>query len=129
MDHPATLWIWFHVLLAILLVLDLWVFQRKSHVVGFREACLESGFWVAIALLFNLWVFYFLGSESALEFFTGYLIEKSLSVDNLFIFLMIFTWFRTPPVYYHKILFWGIIGALVLRLSLILVGVSLIQQF
>lgn len=127
--YPASFWIGFHILVIILLVIDLGVFQRKSHVVAFKEACLLSGFWIAVALLFNLGVYYYLGAQIALQFFTGYLIEKSLSVDNLFIFLLIFSYFRTPAIYYHKILFWGIVGALIFRLSLILMGVKLVSEF
>jgi tellurite resistance protein TerC len=97
--------------------------------VKFKEACLLSAFWVAIALLFNLFIYFYFGSDWALQFFTGYLIEKSLSVDNLFLFLMIFAHFQTLAAYQRKILFWGILGVLFFRISLILTGVALIDEF
>lgn len=105
------------------------VFQKRVHVIQVKEAFLLSGFWIAIALLFNGLIYYFRGAESALQFFIGYLVEKSLSVDNLFVFLMIFTYFKVPSLYQHKVLYWGILGALVFRIVLILVGVGLIEQF
>jgi tellurite resistance protein TerC len=122
-------WIGFHLLIAILLVADLGFVHRQPHAVKFKEACILSGCWIAVALLFNLMVGYFLGSEKALQFFTGYLIEKSLSVDNLFIFLLLFLHFRIPPAFQHKILYWGIIGALIFRIGLILAGVVLITKY
>ncbi|MBS0604094.1 MAG: TerC family protein [Verrucomicrobia bacterium] len=129
MGYQAAFWIGFHVLIAVLLSLDLGLFHRKGHVIKFREACLFSAFWIVVALLFNLFVYYSFGPDVALQFFTGYLIEKSLSVDNLFLFLIIFMHFRTPPLYQHKILFLGILGTLLFRISLILLGVSLIEHF
>ncbi len=105
------------------------VFQKKVHVIQVKEAFLLSGFWIVIALLFNGLIYYFRGEEAALSFFIGYLVEKSLSVDNLFVFLMIFTYFKVPLLYQHKVLYWGILGALVFRIVLILVGVGLIEQF
>ncbi len=105
------------------------IFQRKAHVIKVKEACLLSGFWIALALLFNGLIYFSHGPEAALQFFTGYLVEKSLSVDNLFVFLIIFTSFKVPALFQHKVLYWGILGALVLRISLILVGVALIQEF
>ena len=122
-------WIGFHVLIAILLIADLGFFHRKSHAPKFKEALVHSGCWIALALLFNLLVYYFLGPDKALQFFTGFVIEKSLSVDNLFLFLIFFLYFRIPPAYQHKILYWGIIGALFFRISLILMGVALIDRF
>src|SRR5262249_49910938 len=112
-----------------MLALDLGVFHRKSHEVTIREALAWSGVWIILALLFNLGVYYWLGPEPALAFLTGYLIEKSLSVDNLFVFLLIFTYFRVPPLYHHPVLFWGILGRLVMRAILIVLGLSLIQRF
>lgn len=126
---PWYVWAGFGIFVLLLLTLDLGVFQRRAHVIRIREALLLSAFWIMLALAFNLFIYFWLGSKSALEFLTGYLIEKSLSVDNLFVFLMLFSYFRVPAQYQHKVLFWGILGALVLRLAFILVGVTLIQKF
>jgi tellurite resistance protein TerC len=112
-----------------MLALDLGVFHRKAHVIQIREALLWSGFWIALALLFNLSIYFWRGPETALEFLTGYLIEKSLSVDNLFVFLLIFSYFDVPPLYQHKVLFWGILGALIMRAIFIAAGITLIQAF
>lgn len=122
-------WIIFNAFILLLLGLDLFVFHRKSHVVKLKEALLWSLFWIVLSLAFNLGIYYWKGSEPALEFLTAYLIEKSLSVDNLFVFIMIFGYFNVPLQYQHKVLFWGIIGALVLRATFIIVGVSLINHF
>jgi len=112
-----------------MLALDLGVFHRKSHEVTIKEALVWSGVWVVLALLFNLGVYYWRGYGPALEFLTGYLIEKSLSVDNIFVFMLIFSYFNVPPRYQHRVLFWGVLGALVMRALLIIVGISLIQRF
>ena len=112
-----------------MLALDLGVFNRKAHVVKIKEALIWSGVWISMALLFNLGIYYWLGPRPALEFLTGYLLEKSLSVDNIFVFLLIFTYFKVPALCQHKVLFWGIIGALIMRAIFIAVGVALIQQF
>lgn len=122
-------WIIFNALVLGMLALDLGVFHRKSHVVEMREALTWSGVWIALALLFNGWVYYSRGPQAGIEFFTGYLIEKSLSVDNVFVFALIFAFFKVPPAYQHRVLFWGIIGALVFRAALIAAGVTLIQRF
>jgi tellurite resistance protein TerC len=129
MEHPTAFWIGFHLLIAVLLAIDLIFFNRKNSEAGFKKACWLSAFWIAIALAFNLFVYFNLGRESALQFFTGYLVEKSLSLDNLFVFLLIFSHFQTPDAYQRKILFWGILGALVFRIAFILAGVALIEQF
>lgn len=129
MNHGAWLWAVFNVFVIAMLVLDLRVFHRHAHEVKVREALLWSIFWIVLSLLFNLGIYLLEGSVVALEFFTGYIIEKSLSVDNLFVFLMIFSYFKVPAKYQHKVLFWGIIGALVMRGALIFVGVTLINQF
>src|SRR5512133_1261154 len=102
-----------------MLALDLGVFHRKAHVVSFKESISWTVVWVVLALLFNLGVWHYSGSQKALEFFTGYLIEKSLSVDNVFVFALLFSYFAVPAAYQHKVLFWGIIGALVLRAIMI----------
>jgi len=129
LGYPAAFWIGFHLLIALLMAADLLLFHRKRRPLSFKEACVLSGFWVLLALLFNIFVHFYIGSGEALQFFTGYLIEKSLSVDNLFVFLLIFLQFKIVPEDQHKILFWGILGALILRISLILAGVALIERF
>jgi tellurite resistance protein TerC len=129
MSNQVLLWGVFNLFVVGMLVLDLAVFHRKAHEIRIREALLWSAFWIALALLFNLGVYYWHGSVKALEFLTGYLLEKSLSVDNIFVFLMVFTYFRVPYVHQHKVLFWGILGALIMRAAFILLGVALIQRF
>lgn len=126
-----SIWIWgaFIIFVIAMLVLDMKVFHRKNHEVKIREALLWSAFWIALALGFNVIVYYWLGRVAALEFLTGYLVEKSLSVDNLFVFVLIFSYFRVPAQYHHKVLFWGILGALVMRGVFILFGVTLINRF
>ena len=122
-------WVGFNILIVLLLALDLGLFVKKKGISSPRQAWGHTAFWVALALLFNLFVYIFLGPEKALQFFTGYLIEKSLSVDNLFIFLTIFVHFRVSEELQHKVLFWGILGALVFRLCLILTGIALVGHF
>src|SRR5687768_6676935 len=129
MDENIYFWIIFNAFVLLLLGLDLLVFHRKAHEVKIKEAIFWTLFWIALSLAFNFYIYYRYGSEPALEFLTAYLIEKSLSVDNLFVFLMIFNYFRVPLQYQHKILFWGILGALVLRAVFILVGVALLERF
>lgn len=129
MEHSAFFWVGFHLLIALLLGLDLGVFHRKGYKISFRMALISSVFWIAAGLLFNLFVYLSFGPLSALQFFTGYLIEKSLSVDNLFLFLLIFLHFQVPAAYQRKVLFWGILGAIVFRISLILIGIALIERF
>ena len=122
-------WIVFNAFVLLMLGLDLFVFHRKAHEVKMKESILWTLFWIGLSLVFNLLVYWELGEERALEFLTAYLIEKSLSVDNLFVFLMIFNYFHVPLQYQHKILFWGILGALVMRAIFILVGVALLEKF
>jgi tellurite resistance protein TerC len=122
-------WVEFHILIVTFLILDLGIFQRKKRKPSFKQACFHSAFWVVLALLFNAVIYVVSGYESALKFFTGYLIEKSLSIDNLFLFLFLFLHFHISEMHQHKILFWGILGALIFRLSLILTGLALIQRF
>lgn len=119
----------FNVFVIAMLLLDLGIFQRRAHEIGIREALGWSLFWIVLSLLFNIGLYYWQGKEAALQFLTGYLIEKSLSVDNLFVFLMLFMYFKVPPKYQHKVLFWGILGALAMRGALIAVGVALISRF
>lgn len=122
-------WIVFHLLIFLFLALDLGVFNRKAHSISIKEAGIASIIWISLALLFNLGIFYLLGPVKGLEFLTGYLIEYSLSVDNIFVFVLIFSAFAVPSEYQHRVLFWGILTALILRGALILVGAALISQF
>ena len=112
-----------------MLVLDLGVFHRRAHTVKFREALAWSGAWIVLAAIFAVVIFFWHGRTPTLEFVTGYVIELSLSVDNLFVFLLIFRFFQVPAIHQHKVLFWGILGALIMRALFIAAGVSLIQRF
>jgi tellurite resistance protein TerC len=123
------LWIGFNVFVLGMLALDLGVFHRKAHTISIKEASIWSVVWVCLAMTFNVGIYYAWGSEKALEFLTGYVIEKSLSVDNLFVFLMIFQYFNTPSQYQHRVLFWGILGALILRAVFIATGSALLSNF
>ncbi|MDO4570690.1 MAG: TerC family protein [Planctomycetia bacterium] len=143
------LWLWggFLLLVFIMLALDLGVFNRKAHVMGIREALGWTAIWIVMALLFNVAIYFIYtydfanisehyhngerisGTTAACEFLTGYLIEKSLSLDNIFVISMIFTFFAIPPIYQHRVLFWGILGALVLRGIMIIAGAQLIESF
>jgi tellurite resistance protein TerC len=123
------LWIGFNVFVLGMLALDLGVFHRKAHTISIKEASVWSIVWVCLAMIFNVGIYYAWGSEKALEFLTGYVIEKSLSVDNLFVFLMIFQYFNTPSQYQHRVLFWGILGALLLRAIFIATGSALLSNF
>jgi tellurite resistance protein TerC len=127
--HTLLLWIGFNLFICFLLFIDLKIFNRKPHEISIRESLIWSGIWIGISLLFNIGVFVWYGHESALQFFTGYLIEKSLSIDNLFVFLLLFSYFKVPPRYQHKVLFWGILGALVMRGLLIFLGAALVARF
>jgi len=126
---PVWAWLAFGVIILVLLFLDMKVFHRKSSVITIKQSLLWTGFWIALALLFNLGIWIWKGSTPATEYLTCYLIEKSLSVDNLFVFLMVFSFFAVPIAYQHKVLFWGIIGAIVLRLAFIEVGATLLYNF
>ncbi|MGM0586784.1 MAG: TerC family protein [Bacteroidota bacterium] len=128
-QHSALLWIVFNVFIVAMLIIDLAVFHRNEHEVTIREALGWTGVWIALSLVFNVGIYYYMGHQPALDYLTGYLIEKSLSVDNIFVFLLIFAYFKVDPKYQHKVLFWGIFGALVLRFAFILLGVSLIERF
>jgi tellurite resistance protein TerC len=128
MSEQALMWLAFNTLVVIMLIIDLGL-NRRSHEVSFREALTWSGVWITLALAFNAGIYYYLGKTKALEFFTGYVIEKSLSVDNLFVFIMIFSYFSIPRLYQPKILKWGIIGALVMRAVFIFVGIELLEMF
>jgi tellurite resistance protein TerC len=112
-----------------MLGLDLGIFSREAHKVPVKEALIWFAVWIIMALLFNLFVLYDFGKTKALEYFTSYIVEKSLSVDNIFVFILIFTYFAVPEKYQHKILFWGVLGALVMRGIFIFAGVALINRF
>ena len=129
MEISIGYWIGFLVFVVIMLMLDLGVFHKKDTEVKVKEAILWSVFWIALALIFNTGIYFLFGKAQALDFFTAYVLEKSLSVDNLFVFIMIFSYFNIVPKYQHKVLFWGIFGALIMRAIFILAGVTLIQQF
>ena len=138
-------WVGFLVLVVLLLALDLGVFHRKTHVIHTREALLWTVFWIFLALLFNVFIYFayqhhwlhigtsatgtLSGKTAALFFFTGYLVEKSLSLDNIFVIAMIFSYFQVPALYQHRVLFWGILGALIMRGFMILLGTALVQRF
>jgi tellurite resistance protein TerC len=129
MWHEVLLWVVFNLFVLAMLALDLGVFHRKGHAIQIREALAWSAMWIALSLLFNLGIYVWHGSVPALEFLTGYLLEYSLSIDNIFVFLMLFTYFRVPYRHQHKVLFWGILGALIMRVLFIIMGVTLIQKF
>ncbi len=123
------LWVGFTLLVLTMLGLDLGVFHRRAHVLRVREALMWTLVWIVLSLVFNLGIYFWFGSERALEFLTGYLIEKALSVDNIFVFLVIFSSLAVPASLQHRVLFWGILGAMILRGFFILVGAALLQKF
>ena len=129
MEHDALLWSAFGALVVVMMTLDLGVFHRRSHEIGFKEAAAWSMVWIGLALGFGALVWHVRGRHSALEFLTGYIIEESLSVDNLFVFLLIFSYFAVPARYQHGVLFWGIFGAMAFRAVFIVAGVALIERF
>jgi len=123
------LWIGFTVFVLAMLALDLGVFHRKQHVVNVREALVWTSVWISLAMLFNVGVYFWFGPQRALEFLTGYLIEKALSVDNVFVFLVVFSSFAIPPKLQHRVLFWGVLGALIMRALFVFVGAAALQRF
>lgn len=129
METPIIFWILFNAFVLLMLALDLGVFHRKIHEISLKESLTWTFIWVFLALVFNAIIYFWRGQQQALEFFTGYLVEKALSVDNIFVFIMIFTYFQIPTKYQHKVLFWGIIGALIMRVIFIFAGVALIEKF
>ncbi len=129
MNETALLWTAFNLFVIAMLAIDLGVFHRKAHEVTVREALTWTCVWITLAMFFNLFIYFYYDKVKALEFFTGYLIEKSLSVDNIFVIILIFSYFKVPSAYQHKVLFWGILGALVMRVIFILTGVELIHRF
>src|ERR1700716_2538329 len=130
-------WVGFCIFILVMLAIDLGLFNRKPHEISYRNAAVWSGVWVALALIFAGLLFGPLGwelfgaarHEKGLQFVAGYLIELSLSVDNLFVFLLIFSYFKVPSKFQHRVLFWGVLGALIMRLTMIFVGAALINRF
>jgi len=129
MSNELLLWIGFHIFILIMLALDIGVFHKKAHVISVKEALWWSAFWIGLACLFAVGMWFYKSNVQATEFITAYVIEKSLSVDNLFIFLTIFSYFKVPEKYQHKVLFWGVLGALIMRASFIIVGVAILAEF
>lgn len=129
MDDTVLLWAIFNAFVLGMLALDLGVFHKKSEEITVRNALTWTAVWITLAMCFNVFVYYYFGKQPAIEFLTGYVIEKSLSVDNIFVIIMIFSYFQVPAAYQHKVLFWGILGALVMRVFFIFAGIELIHQF
>src|ERR687883_1176198 len=129
MDFSIWAWAGFGLFILLMLALDLGVLNRRAHTVTYREAAVWSAVWVTLAMLFAAWVFWSSGSLAGKEFLAGYLIELSLSVDNLFVFLLLFSYFKVPSKYQHRVLFWGVLGALVMRVTMIGAGAALIERF
>lgn len=127
----GSLWAWmaFSGAVFVMLMMDLGIFHRKAHALSLKEATLWSIFWVVVSVLFNIFILFWLGEEKALEFLTGYLLEKSLSADNIFVFAVLFNYFAVPAEYRHRVLFWGVVGAIVFRLTFILAGTALLKRF
>lgn len=129
MDISIWAWVGFHAVVFFLLALDLGVFHRSAHEVRVKEAAIWTVVWISLSLLFNLGLHFWLGPKVGISFLTGYLIEYSLSVDNIFIFVLLFSFFRVPNAYQHRVLFWGILGALIMRGTMILLGSALLERF
>src|SRR2546427_12438837 len=127
----GTLWLWigFNLFVLAMLAVDLGLFHRKAHAVSIKEASLWSVVWITLAMLFNAGVYFFSGPDPALQFLAGYLIEKSLSVDNIFVFALLFSYFHVPAAYQHRVLFWGVLGALLMRGIMIALGAVLLETF
>jgi len=126
---PLSFWVGFHVVLFLFLALDLGVFHRNPHEVSTREATFWTVIWTVAALLFNWWIYHYMGPARGLEFFTGYVIERALSIDNIFVFVVLFTFFAVPAKQQHRVLFWGILGALIFRGAMIAAGAALLERF
>ena len=129
MEHSLTLWVVFNIFIVTMLIIDLVVFNRKSHEITIKESLIWTTVWIVLSVIFGIGLYYYMDPQSSLDFFTGYLIEKSLSVDNIFVFILVFSYFGVKPEYQHKVLFWGIFGALVMRFIFIFLGVALIERF
>lgn len=127
--HSVWEWLAFFAIIGFMLVLDLGVFHKKSHKVSIKESLAWTAVWITLAMMFNAWVYHSMGAQKGLEFLTGYVIEKALSVDNIFVISLIFTYFRVPAQYQHRVLFWGVLGALFFRIIFIFAGVALIEKF
>lgn len=125
----VSLWLFFGILVLVLLAIDLLILHRRPHTIGIREALIESAGWISVALLFNLGVYFWQGSHAAIHFFTSYLIEKSLSIDNIFLFYLILRAFRIPEEFHHKVLYYGVLGAIVMRGIFIAAGIELLNLF
>ena len=121
--------VYFNIFIVVMLALDLGVFQRRAHFPSMKEALGWTAVWVSLALLFNVYIYFELGSQKALEFFTGYLVEEALSVDNVFVFIIILTYFAVPADFHHRVLFWGVLGAIIMRSIFIIAGTALVEQF
>lgn len=128
-DVPLWGWIAFNVFIITMIVADLVIMHRQQKAMSIRQALLMSGIWIGMAVLFNLGIFYIYGLQPALDFLAGYLIEESLSIDNLFVFILIFDYFHVPRQYHHKVLFWGILGAIIMRAVFIFFGIALVNRF
>jgi tellurite resistance protein TerC len=126
---PVWFWSCFMALVVLILVFDLGLFNRKDHEIGYKESLVMSSIYVSLALLFGIWVWISKGSEAGLDFYTGYLVEYSLSIDNIFMISVIFAYFQIPRIYQHRVLFWGILGVVVLRGLMISIGAALIHEF
>jgi tellurite resistance protein TerC len=129
MEKEVLMWGGFLLFVVVMLALDLGVFNRRQHVVKVKEALAWSAVWITLALIFGVGVYYTMGQQKALEYFTGYVVEKSLSIDNLFVFILLFGFFQVEAKMQHRVLFWGVLGAIVLRAIFIFAGVALISQF
>ena len=129
MDYPVWLWVGFTLFVLIILAIDLGVFHRKAHAVSIREAGYWYVVWVSLAVIFNLGIYFWIGAEKGTEFLSGYIIELSLSVDNVFVWLIIFSYFAVPAQYQHRVLFLGIVGAVVMRGLFVATGITLLNQF
>ncbi|MBE0481766.1 MAG: TerC family protein [Dehalococcoidia bacterium] len=129
MSSQVILWVGFNIFVVLMLVLDLRFFRREARVIGVREALLWSAFWITVSLLFNVLIYFVFDAHTALNFLTAYLVEKSLSVDNLFVFLLIFSYFGVPAAYQYKVLYWGVLGAIVMRFVFIMSGIALVEAF
>lgn len=128
-EAPLWAWVAFLAVVGLMLAIDLGIFHRHAHIVSLREAAIWSVVWVVVALLFNLVILFWMGKREALEFLTGYLVEKALSADNIFVFAVLFNYFAVPPAYRHRVLFWGVLGAIVMRFAFIMAGAALLKKF
>ena len=129
MTHSLYLWIGFSAFIILMIIIDLVIFSRNPHKISIKESLTWTGIWIALACAFGAGLYWFLDGKTATDYFTGYLIEKSLSMDNIFVFILIFNYFSVPPKYQHEVLFWGIFGALVFRFAFIFAGAALLEQF